>query len=370
MKLVYIIVHNIINLAKKNKLTLSLVILSTMVSTFGILFYSGYISKNYYDMCSKEGKKIDISLKDEASKQQVHGLIEKFLDKKNKPIKIQAFNFDQNSQENSTIIKVVSNQEESDVNVSIMGEFSLNYGKELLVGRGLKLREKEPVALIADDLVSYVNYDITPLNYLWKVDRKEFKLVGILSSLRSGEVVVPIDYYIEHYPVNYLRFYYAQALSKEIREGLENVLIQSKVVKEYQFSKIDFALFSFDFWIEFIQILVIFVIIIINIFVLVYFLMNRMKRCYKIYSICGGSSSRVYKIIVLQTFLLILLGILAGIIIYFGFLPIFSRYGLVYDEKLSLYIELATGIAIIEFLFSAVIGRIVHSSLDIYQIAE
>lgn len=370
MKSVYIIVHNIKNLAKKNRMILSLVIVSTVVSTFGILFYSGYILKNYYDTQSKIQQEMEVTFKEEVNKQQVHEVLKKLINKEKRLIKVQVSDYDQNSHASDTTIIMESDKEDENTSVAVMGEYVTTYGKLLEAGRGIKLEEIGPLVLIPEELTNYIEYEVTPINKRFSTGGKEFEVVGVLGYSENDGIIVPVNYYIDHFPVNHLRICYAQALSKENRQALERILIKSQVIEDYQFTKVAFALFSSDFWIEFIQILIIFVVIIINIFVLIYFLMNRMKRSYKIYSICGGSSSRVYKIIVLQTFFLILVGITIGLIVYLCSLSILARYELVYDRMLSLYMELAMGVAAIEFLFSAVVGKIVHSGLGIYQIAE
>ncbi len=129
-------------------------------------------------------------------------------------------------------------------------------------------------------------------------------------------------------------------------------------------------MFTISFWIEFGQILLIFVVSIINLFTIIYFWIIRSKKTYNIYLICGCSRAKIIYLTVARSFIVILIGIISGSIIFSLFAGVLEKFNLITTENPLLYLLVIALIIAVTLVFSIAAAIKSNINKDIYHIEE
>ena len=370
MRIIYLVLHNLKKLILKNKVIFLLVMISMSCSAFGILFYSGYVGTEYYSRMSDNGDSVDISIAENISETQLTKLIEQF---ENDTVTPNCIRLSENSDEQLMKHETIIEGEElnlNEIHVSIIGEYNERYNKRLSVGRTLDKSEDGAVVVIPEDYIDYLDYDDTPLNAKINLDNHEFSVVGVMYYSDTDGIIVPINYYIQNLLTKNIKIGYDHSLSSAENKAVESILEKSDIIEEYQWTRAESALESFDFWIDFFQIILIFIVIILNVFVVIYFLISRMKRYYSICSLCGSVKRNNHLIILLQTFLLLLIGIIIGTVLFVIILPCLHQVKLIDAISLEFYLAVDSLMIVIVFIISAIMGALINRNITVYQTTE
>ena len=371
MKTIWLALHNVKKIYKRHLFVFLLIVISMCVSSFGMLFYSGYIGQTCAEREEGNGDCLKLTLLDGGKGKNVIQTLD-FMMMKYKQLSYIKINDSQNEEDDNAMKDsgMESTEETNEISISIVGEYNKQYEKTLLVGRNLLYEENEAVALIPSDYVTYLEYDDVPIDSKICFEKCNMNVVGVLSYMDEEAIIVPIKYYIENFEGKYLEIGFAERLSKSEREQIDREILEYGIGEESNWVLAKPVFQSWDFWYEFLQIVMIFLVIIINIFVIIYFLMLRMRQTYSIYSICGGGRIRTLFVIILQAFLIILIGNIIGSIVYLIFLPFAKSLKLAYQGSLVFYMIISALIGVISLIVTVITSIKVNRKITVYRTLE
>lgn len=351
MKNIHLILHNIRRIIIHNKITSLVVIFSIVFTTFGLLFYSGYIYNVSSERKISYGDTITIKLDDNIQYQDITEII----DDLEKDVKIQSL--------------LVSSQEpiQEDGNYNIVGEYNASYENILLSGNYFSRSEENGLLVLPEYLVGDIaGYNEYPIGKILNIKGHQLKISGVLSFLYTDYLIVPIEYYIKNFDTHFISCTFKDKnINLEKIEKIQN----NSFVKEVNLTKPVNVLYTSQFWVEFGQIILIFAAAIINLFTIIYFWIVREKRMYNIYSICGSTTSSIIKIIAGQSFAIILFGIILGIVLFSILSSFFVKYNLIKIDYL-LYIIIIAIIILITYFYSIFVAIKSNIHNQIYIIKE
>ena len=371
MKLIWLSLHNVVKIYKKHLLVFLLILTSMSVSSFGLLFYSGYSGRTCAERDLGKGDCLKIILAESVENKSLIKMLDELVIKQEQLDHLKLSSFQDSEERSETENSGQGTEEiENEISVTIVGEYNKKYQNRLLIGRNLTYEDTEALVMIPSELTRYLEYDDVPINATLDFGKDRLKVSGILSYTENNEVVVPIKYYIEMFHGKYLEAGFNGKLTREQRNQVDNILASYQNVDAYNWILMKPTLLSFDFWVEFFQILMIFLVIIINIFVIIYFLMLRMKQTYSIYLICGGGSKEILFIITLQAFFIMLLGILIGFVGFVILLPSVKSMNLLFQGSIFFYIAICILIAVATWLLSLITCNKVNHNIVIYRTSE
>ena len=320
MKTLHLIQKNIINLIKHKTITFFTVIFSTTVIVFGILFYYGYLLYNFYDRIGKDVDTITLRLSEACDNAAVADILSKL-------------------ESDNTHTILVSDKDLSEKHEEIIGGYHTSYDKRILAGKYYDRHSKDEVIILPEYLVQNLcEYNKNPFDSQVQIDGNPFVIEGIVSMTETDCYETPIDYYIEHYPTLFIKITYSKNLTKNEIAKIKTFLNSNHKIESYEININKPALLSLTFWIDFIQIFVIFLLMISNLFIILFFWIKTDKRMYHIYSIVGGSKSKIIKLMILQNSLVLLIGYIIGLTIFFLCKNILVKWNLVYAIQNNGYI--------------------------------
>lgn len=360
MKNLYLLINDIKRLFNQNKLIFYIVIISMAVSTFGYLFYSGFILKNYLEVKREKGVVVSINVK-------------KPIDKGNLTELCNMLGYGKEFINEFYVSKSEGSLVQRDV-YEFVGEFNsnyYNYSNWVSSGAYYSSSENRPLMCISQWMVQPLfGNNVNPINRKVQIDGVDFIVCSMISFMYYDHYSVPVKYFIENFPVGYVKAMYNDNLSEsdliEIQRNLkkykENIMLQ--IVKPQS------PLLSFKFWMQIIQIIIIFILIIISLFIIIAYWIKRNRKIFNIYSIVGGSRVRVQSLIILQTFLLLVIGGALGGILFFSLQGILANRKLVQYGFYTVYLSIIFIVFVVLFLFTVFTSKKSNTGNQIYIIKD
>lgn len=320
MKLIYLILKNISNTVTQKKFTCFIVVFSSAVISYGILFYAGYLFYSYYDKVGDEVDKLNITLEKNVDTKDIQDILNKLTT---------------NDATNSII---VSEEEYDRMDGRVIGAYHENYQERMMAGQYYTKTDCESKMILPEYMVEeLIGSGKNPIGKSVKIEDQNFVIAGVVSYFQVDGYEVPVTYYLENYKVSYIRINYSKSLSSAEKDTFQNVLSQNENVKEYTVECNKPALLSFRFWIDFIQIFIIFLLMIFNLFFILVFWIKSQRRKYNIYSVLGCSKGKLVMIMVLQNSIILLLGNIIGFFVFVLTFPVLTKLNLIYGLELTNY---------------------------------
>ena len=333
---------------KKGNHVFFIVLISMSLSVFGMLFFSGYFLYSYYE--SEMGSKITITLHPGTSGMDVLQLLSQLKTK------------------NYETQQVKITTEKTD-DFGVTGEYNRQWNKSILNGKNYTLNEDRPYVIMAEYTVDFVKNGESPIGFRLK-DKEEFQVYGIVPYTENDGYCVPIQYYALHYPTETVRYCYAQKLDKKAVQKIDTTLKNSSAVATYHIVRAANPFLSTYFMEKFVQIVLIFSVIIINIFCMTYSWIIHFKRDYRIYEICGADKNCIVGIIMVQTIILMFIGVFTGNFLFFIVKTGVKHTTLVYQKSYVPYRGISLLLMVILTLFSSVLAKKVTKTNTVYRGSE
>jgi len=355
MKSLYLIFNNLKNLVKHNSATFIIVSISLISSTFGILFYAGYLVESYYERLGKNVDSVEINLNKVLSINEINTILSSlhFID----------CDFEK-------IFVAESNKNPSSNKLSLVGEYDKSYKTRILTGDYYDYSSNAPVIILPEYLVgSITGYNKNPIGQELTIQGEKFKVFGIVSFMEHDHYAVPVSYYINNCPVKYIQFTYSDRLSKADIHSI-NEVISNYSIHDYKINIQKPPYLSLKFWAEFLQILFIFSFIIINIFTIIYFWARQSRRTYNIYSVCGGNNFRISCLFVTQTFIILIISSSIGYGIFTSVQDYLASIGIVSSNHYFFYFIIYSIVLAVTFIFTIITIVIANSNNIVYYIKE
>ena len=352
MKTIFCAIHNIKKLIKQHIFLFCIICIGIAMSTFGILFYTGYISNYFCD--SEDGQTVNISIKDNNDISRINDLADDLYN-------IDGFNYIAVSGEDY--------QEYDTLNSNcILGEYSADFDDNLLVGDAFDFNSMDNVALITEYAVMNMEIDGNPVGT--KVNNDSLKVVGVLNFNLYEGYIVPVKYYINNFETKVFYVKYSNAQGDEIRDLINEKLSgYSDIIEDCSFeysSPFD----NSDFVMIFMQILLIFCVAVINIFTMISFWVKSLKNEFKIYMVYGSSKMRIIVIMMLQSIILFVLSSLLGIILFFVCSGVFVDFGIIIRGHIFTYVTAYAIVLLISVVQSFILALRAARQQEIYKIKE
>lgn len=346
-----LILHNVKRIATHNRASFFIVIFSLIITTFGVLFYSGYIYNVSTGRRINYGDKLEINVSVDASPQELKAIISKI----------------EQNQDVQSILVSREKPMQQDGTYDIVGEYSNLYSGRILSGKYFERNEETGVVVLPEYSVGEIaGYNEAPVGKILEFDNVDMTIIGVISFLSTDYLVVPVDYYVNNFTTGYICCTYNSFVQNDLYEYLS----VNTNVENYHISSQKPILLTTSFWLEFGQILLIFAVSIINLFTIIRFWIISNKRTYNIYSICGSSKAKIICLITGQSFMVILLGTILGVGLFSIFANVLEKYDLITTESLTLYLLATILILSITFLFSVIVTIKSNISNEIYHIKE
>lgn len=352
-KRVFFVWFNLKKMYRVNKLFFILVIISTMISTFGIFFFASYLAGYFFDsFLSQPGDMLIIDL--EHSQMDGDDLLH-VMEELGK----------------DEMADIVCEQEQGykQQEYNVMGEYHRNYSLRMQCGRLLEIEENFPNAVIDEWTAAAITSGDTPIHQYMEIDGKRYQVVGVCTMTDNDEVIVPVAYFLQNFKVSRIQIVFSGRLSVQKRNEKEMILKKYKI-NENDWKAMGKPWKNVDFLINFIQVLGVFIIIGINIFVLIYYLLYKCKRNYCVYSICGGTDREVFYIIISQNLVHLLIGIVLGTVLKEVILKAIGDVDWLYQGDFIFDLFLLFINILIHMIASYILGKIFIEKSEIYQIEE
>lgn len=350
MKVLYLVYQNLKKMFRSNCLLFLLVILSSMVSTFGILFFSGYLAGDYNNFVLQRGDKFILNQ------------LSKEIDGK----KIWQAITQMNSED---ITDVICSKGQSDSEQEIMGEYHRGYQSRMLCGELFGLEETKPVAIIDEMRAAEITNGDLPTGLYYEIENQKLEVAGVCTITEQDEVMVPVAYYLHNLPVQSIEVTLQHTMTDSQRAEIE-AIFEKQGFRGVVWESPKKPWGNISFWVDFIQIALIFVVICINVLILIYYLFKRMKRNFCIYSVCGGEDRCIFFVIFLQTFCHLLAGIVLGVVSSVPFFLYMKDVSWLLHDNVLYYFGVFVFIVFLHMIFSFIVERIVSKELEIYQVME
>lgn len=357
MKFLFIIINNAKKIMFQNKSTFIIITFSLTVTTFGILFYSGFILHNYSErQINQTGSTIKIWTHNKTDIDTLKNIID--------DIEIN----------DNLLQKILISQkpiEELKDSLAIVGEYNNIHSKRITKGRYFLQDESEAVLILPEDQVeNVIGFDRSPLNQIVEIGDYSFKIVGIASFFYIDYIAVPINYYINHLPTEYIEIAYYKKLNPKEKSLIYSRLDKFTCIKDISISESKSMILTLSFWLEFSQVLLIFLISIISMLSIIIFWVKQYKRTYNIYSICGSSRITTLFLITGQMYIIILGSVLTGSVLYCFMKTFFIKNKLAEFGNHLFYISICIFVLLITFGFTFFTVRKANKKNNIYIISE
>ena len=337
---------------RSNRMLFWLVIISTMISTFGIFFFSGYIASNY-DM-TLEGSGDELAIRQEFKKNESDELYK---------------GLEEVTSDGVLDIICTNSDVDKDEEFWIMGEYHKNYDERMQSGRMVELNETEPYVVVEDFSIYEMEFEDTPIGEYIDINGSRYEIIGVCSLTTEREAMVPVAYYLNHYDTDYITITFSEKMTSDKKEKIEDKL------KKYGVQNMEWVnpakpWDDSGFWVNFVQVALIFVIIGINVYILVQYMLHKNKRNYCIYSICGGTENEIMGIVFGQVFVHLLIGTIFGTILAFILFQVMKPMDLLYLDDWHIYIVVYLLVVLMYAVLAWSIQCKTLKNLEIYQIEE
>lgn len=340
MNIFIIAYHNLKLMISNSSKIFFIVVSSIIMSTFGLLFYSGYFLYNYY--LNESGTTITLSIDNTENRNEIINLINS--------LKVSEVNY----------VRVFDKE-----NNNFFGEYNSSWDSSILFGENHSWDDNNANVLLPEYLVDFVEDGESPLGMKTKVDGIDISVKGVIPYSERDGYILPIMYYVSNLNVSDIIYSYRNKLDNDQITKVRNLVNNNCVSHCNIESENPFG--DGDFIKTFIQILMIFIVIIVNVFCMIYYWVMHFKRYYKIYAICGNSKEDIIKIIALQTFAVMIVGAIAGNTLFGVFRRLISKYELVYQGDYSIYNMITVVMLIILMLFSLLLAKKAVKSDSLYN---
>lgn len=351
MNVIYILLNEIKKLIKYNTVTFVVVSVSMILSTFGILFYAGYISYGYDD--ESRYQILEIEFRKNANEKNIKDIYKELL--------------------NNEVVHVVvaenKKKYEDENMICLVGEYDRAYENDRAAGQVFALDSKDDGIVVCEDVLEE---DIlskgNPIKQDIKIQEHEYTIKGIVLYMDYLNYATSVNYYLNHGEVGYMKVIFRNALSKTETEHLTKIVNGSEV-SAYRITNPKPLISNLDFWMEFGQILLIFCIVIVNLFMIIAYWVNQQKQNYNIYLLCGAKESTVTLFMFLKVFLILFVDIAVGLGLFMIIKNSMVDLGLVSNQNIF-YMEIAVWIMVIVSLFALITIRKVNGRKQIYYVKE
>ncbi len=328
MKTLKLILFNTKKLFFESKSMFFFIMIGIIFAVFGIFFYSGYFMNNYYNTTFINELEISLSEKSD---------VNKLLDLSNKI-----------EEEKGFVRIIASNGQEYEDTVDVVGMYEKNLKEHLFCGEGYFLHEETPCAVLSEYSMEILGYKRNIIGESIKKDNYFFKICGIHRS--AFGLCVPMDFYINNYPVKKL---YAE-FDCPISDDLISILESDNY--EYLLMQNESPFDSTEFLTSFFMIIAIFCISFINILMVFSLWETKMKPSFRIYYIYGCSKIQKFFIVSGEFFIVSIFGMLLGIVLFLLLYETLGKLFVIYTGNYTNYIFIAIFVLFILLLFSIYFG--------------
>lgn len=351
--MIILLKNNLKKLIYEHRGVLLIVILSMIISTFGVLFFSGYYAYSYYSLTDKENCKITITLNSESTNEEISNLLLELTQPKFASITSLTVSEGEPPQIGS-----------SELSTSIIGKKYFD-NERILVGRHFKENENEPVMLLSENMLSTLGIE-EPFVEDITLDSISYSIIGVLFNSEPA-YIIPIPFYLQHYRVTNICAVYASIPEKDYINDF--VISNQSVISSYNVEFFSSPFQSPGFLAEIIQIFLIFSFSFLNIVSVIIFWQKLFSKQYSIYHICGCTKTMITGCISLQIMIVSIVAIMIGLALYLFFLPLFIQLSIVYESVSDCLI--ITGIVfIITFIFTIILSHKIATKQENYKVEE
>ena len=335
-------------LISKNKL-FCIVFFSITLSVFGMLFYSGYFLYSFY--AAGAGGGIEIEMKDTADQAGVTGLVE-LLEKAGPPVDAMFLS------------------EDGSDGINVIGGYNREWDGHMLCGRNHTLTEDGPFIIMAEYQVDFVEDGEIPVGMHTESDGAAFTVSGIVPYTDEDCYVLPVRYYAGHYKTDQLIVRYKNSLSPAEGRRLRTLLQKEDDIKRLTVVNNRNPFLSSDFVREFEQILLIFSDMEMNSICLAFYWIAGFKKQFKVYAVCGARKKDIVKIALLQAFMLMAGGTIAGNLLFAVCKMVVKPFNLVYQDSYFPYCVISLVVLAVMLLFSGLLAKKITRTDMIYNTVE
>lgn len=355
--MIHLVKRNIYSLAKNKTYSFVVVILSTIVISYGVLFYAGYLLSSYYGTGGKITDTINIELTDTVSEQEIDDILQLFYEKKY----------------NCIILSETPYIEETE---KIVGAYYTSYEGRLLAGNSYSDTEEDACLLISQDMVMYgtliepLEIGKSPIGKEIEIAGQQLTITGVIDDVGEAGYEVPINYYKKHFTTKYIYVAYTDELSKSEIFSFTKELEHQSGIASYSVESETPPWSSISFWIQYVQILIIFLLMTLNLFFILVSWIRSERRKYNIYGILGCGKARRNVLIIEQNGILLFFGQLSGTILYLLTSDILMKLHIVYDMDIWNYIGIQGMYYLVVMLFLSIVVCHTNMKQDIYVMKE
>mgnify|MGYP006866773605 FL=1 len=361
MKSVIAAYRNIKALIRHHCFLFTVIILSVVLSSVGIFFYSGYFLYSYYDTVGMDRNHLSIQLQDGTQPEAVSEIIQELTSTGLDQVrKLTAYD-NPNMQKNGAY---------TEQSIPAVGVYDKEYEKRLLLGRFFTIQEDAPYVVLSEFMTDVLGFHQSPIGSNVHIGEDEFKVIGMISHSDENGYLIPIQYYINHFPTASIEVTYGSELSRSQLKAIRTSLSQNVNILSCKITSPPSPFLSSDFMLSFLQIILIFCAAFINIISMLYFWNRLSRQTYQIYSICGSSPGQKFSIILMQTLALMVPSVAAGFLLFTMLLPTFGRLNLVYAAHIENYLLIGAILMIIVFCASILLAVRNLKEREIYIIKE
>lgn len=355
-KQIALITMQIKKMYKEKRALFFMVIFSVMISTYGVFFFTDYLSSYIEQLSNRRGDCLTIGQELTRQSSKSFQNIMKELD----------------YSQISEIICSDSDASKSNIDneILIKGEYHQNYKKRLLVGRLPEWDSTEPEIVIDEFMAEALEEPDSPVGKKVKIGDTEYKIIGVCSIMDEDEVIVPLTYYLTHFRTNQIQIQFKKELSNHQKEQL-TALFEAENFTQIKWRELPKIWTSDVFWKNMWQVMAVFVVIGINIFMLMQYLINKNKRKFCIFSICGGGRDDIATIIFGQIFIPIFIGTMLGFMMAiisrmsFGQLEWFAH-----KDTVPIYAMIFSVLLGIEIVVSIRLEKVMIQGVELYYVED
>lgn len=365
MKNMIAVYRNIKALVKHHCFLFIVVISGILLSTIGILFYSGYFLYSYYETTGLNRNNLSIQLQAETQPQAVSEILHELTSAGTDQV-LQLTAYDKlNPHKNS-----LSSSSDSAQDLPAIGVYRPDYAKSLLLGRFFTPQEDDPHIVLSEFSTDVLGYSQSPVGSSIQIGDTAFKVIGMISHSYENGYLIPIHYYINHFKTLLIDITWLPDMSRSQLNDIRETILQNSHVLSCEITTPPGPFLSPDFLLSFLQIILIFCAALINIVSLLYFWNRLSWRKYQIYSVCGSRPGQKASIILMQTLALMVPGIAAGFLLFLALLPVLGRLHLVYAAQVENYCLIAAVLLLIVTGISVLIAWRSAKENQIYRAKE
>ena len=328
MKIFKLILFNTKKLFFESKKMSFFIIIGITFAAFGVLFYSGYFMNTFYnttfinELEITSFKKIDINT--------LSSLFDKIADEK------------------GFVRMIAYNNEDYEDAVDIIGMYEKNFEDNILCGKAYSLHDNTPCGIISEYSMDILGYNKNITGEIIERNGIEFKICGIHSSILG--FCVPMEYYINHYPLNKIHVEFDHNISNSLLDTLKADNYEYKIIENVS------PFESMEFMTNLIIAISIFCISFINILMIFSLWEEKMKPSFRIYYIYGCSKIQNFFIVSGEFYIVSVFGTLLGESLFLSLYRQLGKMTLIYIDNYKNYLYITLFILFILLIFSVCFG--------------